>query len=77
MSDKSVIMEQTKEGKWEATTRNHSMTCDDYANAGAWADAVSYGYQPEKCIFGGGSCCFPIVECANCPCHPSNKAVFV
>lgn len=27
--------------------------------------------QPDKCLFGyGGSCCYPIDDCLNCPCHP-------
>lgn len=27
--------------------------------------------QPDKCLFGyGGSCCYPIEDCLNCPCHP-------
>jgi hypothetical protein len=72
MSD-NIDMKQTKDGKWEATTRNRSMVFDDYAIAGAWADAVSYGYQPDKCIFGGGSCGYPIEDCKNCPCHPGNS----
>ena len=29
--------------------------------------------QPEKCLFDyGGSCCYPIEKCFECPCHPWN-----
>ena len=26
--------------------------------------------QPSECVFGCGSCGYPIEDCVNCPCHP-------
>lgn len=28
--------------------------------------------QPSDCLFGGGSCCYPVVDCENCPARPEN-----
>ena len=25
--------------------------------------------QPSMCLFGGGTCNYPIEDCFNCPCH--------
>lgn len=29
--------------------------------------------QPERCLFGWGSCCYPISACYECPAHAWNK----
>lgn len=56
-------------GKLKATVGVHSMEFADYTTAATWGDALRYGYQPEKCIFGEGTCSYPIADCKNCPCH--------
>lgn len=28
--------------------------------------------QPEKCVLDGGTCCYPIDDCKNCPKRPEN-----
>lgn len=84
MSD-SILINPVGNGKFKAEVGKHSMEFPDYVTASAWGDAMSYGYQPDKCIFGGGSCGYPIDDCMNCPCHPDSndpywgmtKAVFL
>ena len=29
--------------------------------------------QPDECILGYGTCCYPIVDCQNCPARPENN----
>lgn len=61
-----------EDGKVTATAGKFSVNCFTIHQACKWADAVCYGWQPEKCIFGGGSCGYPIEDCNNCPCHPGS-----
>ena len=80
----AVMIEPVNNG-FKATVGRHSMVFPEYKIAAAWGDAVRYGYQPDTCIFGGGSCGYPIDDCQNCPCYPGNhdpywgmtKAVFL
>lgn len=70
MSDTGTI--RVEGGKVIATVGKHSMEFPNIEKAGAWVDAVTYGYQPDNCIFGGGHCGYPIEECYDCPFHPNN-----
>ena len=63
---------QCSGGKVTATAGNFSVTCKNLQQACKWVDSVCYGWQPEKCIFGSGSCGYPIEDCSNCPCHPGS-----
>lgn len=69
----AITITPTGNGKLKATVGNNSMEFADYATAARWGDAVRYGYQPDKCIFDGGYCGYPIDDCKNCPCHPDSS----
>lgn len=68
----SILFE---DGNVTATAGKFSVNCFTISQACKWVDAVCYGWQPDKCIFGGGSCGFPIESCNRCQSNPMNKAV--
>ncbi|MBQ7655636.1 MAG: hypothetical protein IJS41_03915 [Clostridia bacterium] len=56
---------------------NHQRTVfeDGYTLDMKWVEedaekSGDYDYQPETCYYTGGSCCYPISECKECPNHP-------